>query len=107
MATGKTYDKLSWHYPEGEQCPNLAAAKTHFEVVMEWLDTHQLLSPEGREAMETGIDSDFSLTSSMATDMGKRVLDACYADWVRRVRYGVRPSVDALQDCLERARTGR
>lgn len=107
MGRGRTYDKLSWHFPEGKECPSLDTAKIHFDVVMRWLETRELLSPEGREATEIGIDSDFALTSQMATDMGNRVLVACYADWVRRVKYGTRPSVKSLEDCLQKIRSGQ
>ena len=43
-------------------------AKVHFDVVMRWLESQDLLSKEGQEAMEVGIDSDFALTSHMTTD---------------------------------------
>ena len=98
MAT--TYDKVSWHFPDGESCPSLEAAKVHFGVLMDWLESQHLLSEEGREAMEVGIDSDFSLTSYMLTDRGNRLLTACYAEWTRTVRYGVPPSMSVLEDCL-------
>ena len=98
MAT--TYDKVSWHFPDGENCPSLEAAKVHFDVLMDWLESQHLLSEEGREAMEIGIDSDFSLTSYMLTDRGNRLLTACYVEWARTVRYGVPPSMNVLEDCL-------
>lgn len=100
MAT--TYDKVSWHFPDGENCPSLEAAKVHFDVLMDWLKSQHLLSEEGQEAMEIGIDSDFSLTSYMLTDRGNRLLTACYAEWACTVRYGVRPSMSVLEDCLQR-----
>ena len=59
MVKEMTYDKVSWHYPEGKNCPSLEAAKMHFDVVMHWLESQNLLSTEGREAMELGIDAEF------------------------------------------------
>ena len=100
MAT--TYDKVSWHFPDGKDCPSLEAAKVHFDVLMEWLQSRHLLSEEGQEAMEFGIDSDFSLTSYMLTDRGNRLLTACYAEWASTVTYGVRPSMSAIEDYLRR-----
>ena len=102
MASGMTYDKVSWHFPEGKGCPDLDAAKVHFDVVMSWLESHDLLSKEGQEAMEVGIDSDFSLTSHMTTDKGNRLLAACYSDWIRTMSYGTRPSVKLLNQCLQK-----
>ena len=95
-----TYDKVSWHFPDGENCPSLEAAKVHFDVLMDWLKSQHLLSEEGREAIEVGIDSDFSLTSYMLTDKGNRLLKICYAEWARTVKYGVQPSMSILDDCL-------
>jgi hypothetical protein len=100
MASTKTYDKVAWHFPEGQGCPSLDAAKIHFEVIMRWLESNGLLSEEGREALEVGVDSDFALTSHMLSDTGTRVLARCYSEWVRSVRYGEKPSVAQLDQCL-------
>jgi hypothetical protein len=102
MGNGTTYDKVSWHFPDGKNCPSLEAAKVHFDVVMRWLESRNLLSVEGREAMEIGIDSDFSLTSYMLTDKGNQLLATCYAEWASTVRYDTQPSVRLLEDRLRR-----
>ena len=100
MGSVTTYDKVSWHFPDGKHCPSLEAAKIHFDVVMRWLESQNLLSSEGREAIEIGIDSDFSLTSYMLTDTGNHLLATCYAEWARTIQYGIRPSVRPLENCL-------
>lgn len=102
MGSGTTYDKVSWHFPDGKNCPSLEAAKVHFDIVMHWLESRNLLSAEGREAMRIGIDSDFSLTSYMLTNKGNQLLTTCYAEWASTVRYGTQPSVRLLEDCLRR-----
>ena len=100
---GKTYDKVSWHFPDGKNCPSFEAAKAHFDVLMEWLQSRRLLSEEGQEAMDIGVDSDFSLTSYMLTDRGNDLLTARYTEWVRTMTYGEKqPSMDALEDWLRR-----
>ena len=96
------YDKVSWHFPDGENCPSLEAATVHLCMVMEWLNYQHLLSEEGLEAIEVGVDADFSLTSYMLTDRGNRLLAAYYADWVSTVRYGVQPSMGVLENGLSR-----
>ena len=102
MGSVTTYDKVSWHFPDGKHCPSLEAAKIHFDIVMHWLESQNLLSSEGREAIEIGIDSDFSLTSYMITDEGNQLLATCYAEWTRTIQYGTRPSVKLLEDCLRK-----
>ena len=108
MGNGTTYDKVSWHFPEGQGCPSLDAAKVHFHVVMHWLKSKNLLSAEGREAMEIGIGSDFALTSYMLTDKGNQLLTMCYAEWASTVQYGTgtRPSVRLLEDRLRQFESG-
>ena len=106
MQSGMTYDKVSWHFPDGENCPNLESAKVHFDVVMHWLESYNLLSAEGHEAMEVGIDSDFSLTSYMLTDKGNELLTTGYAEWVSTIQYGTRPSVRFLEDRLRKVESG-
>lgn len=100
MATARTYDKVAWHYPEGKGCPDLDAAKIHISVVMKWLKSNGLLSAEGVEALDAGIDSDFALTAHMLTPKGVHVLDCCYQKWLRSVRYGKMPTTDLLDKHL-------
>jgi hypothetical protein len=100
MGIAKTYDKVRWHFPEGKGCPSLDAAKIHFQVVTKWLKGKGLLSAEGIEAVENGIDSDFALTAHMLTPKGNRVLARCYSQWVRSMHYGKKPSTEILDKSL-------
>jgi len=104
MGTAKTYDKVSWHFPEGKGCPSPNAAKRHLVVVMQWLKDNSLLSEEGLEAWDSGIDSDFALTSHMLTPVGNVVLAQGYRDWMEKVAYSEEPSMRIL-DAILRERT--
>lgn len=101
MAPAKTYDQVRWHFPEGKGCPSLDTAKIHFKVMMQWLKDKGLLTSEGLEAAEAGIDSDFALTAHMLTPRGNKVLSRCYAQWSRTIVYGQKPSVSLLDKCLK------
>jgi len=105
MGLAKTYDKVSWHFPEGKGCPSLEAAKLHFSIIMEWLKEKSLLSSEGLEAYGNGIDAEFSLTTHMLNPDGNKILGECYAMWARTIEYGVRPSTGLLDRCLSATRT--
>lgn len=87
MANIIVYDKVSWHYPEGQNCPNLEAAKIHFETVMEWLKRNSLLSGEGEEIFEIGIDADFSITSPMLNKKGNEIFKKYYSTWIKSIDY--------------------
>lgn len=81
------YDKVSWHYPEGRNCPNLETAKSLFRILMNWLNKNNLLSEEGKEIFELGIDRDFSITSSMLNEKGNELFSKYYSKWLRSITY--------------------
>lgn len=87
MSKFKVYDKVSWHFPEGKNCPSLYAAKAHFVAIMKWLKNKELLTGEGIEIYELGIDDDFAITSSMLTSKGNEVLQKGYSKWLKLISY--------------------
>ncbi|MBX3007628.1 MAG: hypothetical protein KF816_06325 [Melioribacteraceae bacterium] len=87
MSKIKVYDKLTWHFPEGNNCPNIDAAKNHFESVMKWLDENDFLSKEGKEIYALGIDSDFSINSAMLTDQGNHIFEKNYSKLLKEIDY--------------------
>lgn len=98
MSKIKVYDKVSWHYPEGKDCPNIDAAKGHFQVVMKWLAENNLLTKEGKEIYDLGIDSNFSITSSMLTERGNHVFENYYSKWLKAIDY---KSKDTFNDLVK------
>ena len=103
MVKLKIYDKVSWHFPEGKNCPNIEAAKRHFKVVMEWLHRNNLLSDEGREIYNLGIDDDFSITSNMLTDMGSLLLNRHYSQWLSKIDYNTTLNINELDSFLSKS----
>ena len=100
MADIVVYDKVSWHYPEGNNCPNLEAAKVHFLAVMNWIKGNSLLSAEGEEILEFGIDADFSITSSMLIEKGNDVFKKHYSSWLTTIDYSENIDFKILNDGL-------
>ncbi|MEZ5452625.1 MAG: hypothetical protein R3E93_07360 [Thiothrix sp.] len=94
------YDKVSWHYPEGKNCPSLEAAKIHFLVMMKWLKENNLLSTEGEEVWELGVDADFSITSTMLNEKGKNILDKHYSIWLKTIDYSKNIDLKILERSL-------
>ncbi len=87
MSKITVYDKVSWHFPEGKDCPSIEAAKVHFRAIMKWLKENNLLNEEGMEAYEIGLDDDFAITSSMLNEVGNEILKKHYFDWLKAVGY--------------------
>lgn len=100
MNSFKVYDKVKWHYPEGKNCPNLKSAKQHFSVVMEWLNCNKFLSQEGKELYELGIGSDFSITSSMLTDQGNKIMTERYSELLKNINYSKSPTKTVIENYL-------
>lgn len=106
MSNIVVYDKVSWHFPEGKDCPSLEAAKAHFNVLLAWLKKHDLLSDEGREIFDLGVDADFSITSSMLNKKGNDVLSKHYVDWLRSIDYSGNVDMKILDDGLSEYKGG-
>ncbi len=71
----KNYDKASWHIDSGEKEADVVA---RFKEVFTFLESKQMLSEEGVETCEFGMDSSVSLNSNMVNAQGKAFLDAYY-----------------------------
>lgn len=89
----KIYDKVSWHYPDGKNCPDLKAASLHFRTLVSWLGINGFLSKYGKYIAGQEVDEDFSITSEMLTPEGNRLLSNFYDEWLKTVEYGKTPSV--------------
>ena len=63
----KIFDKISWHIDAGE---DLMTNIQRFEVIFDYLNSHDMLSEEGKEIFELGIDKESSLHSKLLTDNG-------------------------------------
>jgi hypothetical protein len=78
FALATTYDSAKWH-PEG--------GSAHLKEITALLKNKGLLSPEGLEAADTGVDSEYSLSSHMLTPEGKNFMDKNYSDWTKARKY--------------------
>ena len=63
----KSYDKASWHIDGGE--PEYKVVD-RFKAVFLFLADKELLTADGIETLEFGMDSSVSLNSTMVTDEG-------------------------------------
>jgi len=100
MSKIKVYDKLTWHFPEGNNCPNIDAAKNHFEVIMKWLSKNDLLSKEGKEVYVLGIGSDFSINSAMLTERGNHIFENHYSKLLKEIDYKSEDTFNKLEKFL-------
>lgn len=71
----KIYDKAQWHIDAGED-PHEVIGK--FQEVFSFLEAHKMLSDDGLEIFEFGIDSSVSLNDKMVSQEGKQFLEKYY-----------------------------
>ena len=81
----KIFDKAAWQIDGG--IPTDVVVK-HFNIVFTWLDKHEMLSDEGREEFEDGIDDCASLNEDLVTPEGSDFLDKNYDNYLKVLRDG-------------------
>jgi len=86
----KSYDKAAWHIDGGEDSKEVVC---RFRQVFEFLLEKNMLTEDGKETLEYGMDSSVSLNSTMVTEKGKLFLDNCYDQVIKK-------NVDKIKDFL-------
>ena len=76
----KIIDKAAWHIDAG--VPEEFVVK-HFQTVFCWLVQKDMLSDEGKEELEDGIDSSASLNEDLVTPKALVFLEKCYDEYLR------------------------
>ncbi len=71
------YDKASWHIDAGM---NKQEVIQRLQKVFDFLNENDMLSDEGKEQYETGIDDSCSLNERTVTSEGNRFLKKYYDD---------------------------
>lgn len=82
----KVFDKASWQIDNGVDEVTVIA---HFEFIFGWLNEHDMLSPDGLEILETGIDEDVSLHEGMVNERGLHFLNEFYDKLITDTEYDV------------------
>ena len=63
----KVYDKASWHIDAGEPTSSVLS---HFKFIIDWCNQNNLLTDEGKEILELGIDASISIHSRLLNERG-------------------------------------
>lgn len=71
----KIYDKAQWHIDAGE---SESSVLDRFRAVFSFLHEHNLLSEEGIEIWELGVDESISLHERLLSEEGNKLLDRYY-----------------------------
>lgn len=80
-------DKASWHIDNGMPKEQVV---THFKFIFEWLRKNKLLSEDGKEILDIGIDSSISLNEKMLQKEAFNFLEKYYDEYIKSVQYGIK-----------------
>ena len=77
----KIYDKAQWHLDAGEKKECVLA---RFDAVFAFLNEEHLLTADGEEIFDMGIDESISLHERLVTEEGNRILERCYDEIINK-----------------------
>ena len=77
----KVYDKAEWHIDAGE---NSKVVISRFKLIMNFLKAKSMLSNEGEEIIDIGIDSSISIHERMLTNSGKEFIESYYNNIINK-----------------------
>ena len=93
----EVFDKVSWQIDGGIKKEN---AIEHFRIMYEWLHNNGLLSADGEESYEFGIDGATSLSERDVTTAGSEFLKKYYDEYISKITYGEEESTEMLDNML-------
>ena len=82
----KIIDKAAWQIDSGVPSKEVV---NHFYTVFSWLLEHDMLTEEGREEYDDGIDDCASLNDELVNTRGMAFLDKCYDDLLKKSAKGI------------------
>ena len=77
----KVYDKAEWHIDAGE---NSKVVISRFKLIMNFLKAKSMLSNEGEEIIDIGIESSISIHERMLTNSGKEFIESYYDNIINK-----------------------
>lgn len=82
----KIFDKASWHIDE---CMPKAQVVSHFKFIFGWLEKNKLLSDDGMEILNIGIDESISLNEKMLKKEAFNFIEKYYNKYLESIQYGI------------------
>ena len=83
----KIIDKASWQIDNGVDKKNVIE---HFIFIFKWLDKNDLLTSDGKEMLDIGIDSSISLNEKMVNEKALKFLEKYYDEYIKNIQYGIK-----------------
>ena len=94
----EVFDKVKWQVNGGV---DKRVVIEHFKFVFSWLHDNQLLSKEGEQSYEFGIDEDTSLSENDVNEIGADFLKKYYDDYISKIEYGQKEDAELLSKMFD------
>ncbi|WP_297295600.1 hypothetical protein [uncultured Brachyspira sp.] len=91
----KIIDKASWQIDNGVDKKNVIE---HFIFIFKWLDKNDLLTSDGKEMLDIGIDSSISLNEKMVNEKALKFLEKYYDEYIKNIQYGIKEDEKLLDE---------
>lgn len=91
----KIIDKASWQIDNGVDKKNVIE---HFIFIFKWLDKNDLLTSDGKEMLDIGIDSSISLNEKMVNEKALKFLEKYYDEYIKNIQYGIKDDEKLLDE---------
>ncbi len=98
-------DKAGWQIDGG--IPSELVVE-HFRIMFQWLKLHDMLTEEGLEELDDGIDEEASINDELVNSNGIKFLQECYDNFLNIIAkdlYGKKDSDKILEQIYEEYKT--
>ena len=82
----RIFDKAAWQIDNGMDKDTVI---NHFTLMFEWLKNHNMLSKDGLDILDIGIDNATSLNEQLVTEEGAEFLTKYYDKLISESEYNV------------------
>lgn len=94
----EVFDKAKWQIDGGI---DEAVVIAHFQIIFNWLHENHLLSKNGEQSYEFGIDEDTSLSENDVTLEAANFLKLYYDNYISMVAYGANEDIGIFSEMYE------
>ena len=99
----RIFDKAAWQIDNGVP---YEIVEEHFSLVFNWLNEQGLLSADGKEILDIGIDESVSLSDSLVTEDGAKFLEMFYEAMITQSSYDVSTEKQLLPEMYTKYKQG-
>ena len=95
----KIYDKVQWHLDAGE---NKETVVSRFKEMFKLLNQYNLLTDDGLEIYDLGIDADVSIHEYLINDKGNKFFEMYYDEMINLNTSEIQKQFEKFLECFDK-----